>query len=52
MPGGKLRYELAQQLELALSFDGSITGERICSFCIESITVRMNKRYVVSNLAR
>ena len=44
--GGKLRYELAQRLELALLFDGSITGDRICSFCIESIVVRMNEKVV------
>ena len=29
---GKLRYELTQRLELALSFDGSITGDRIAVF--------------------
>ena len=44
--GGKLRYELAQRLELASLFDGSVIGDGICSFCIESIVVRMNKKVV------
>jgi hypothetical protein len=39
---GELRYELAQRWELASLFDGTITGDRTCSFCIESIAVRMN----------
>ena len=44
--GGKLRYELAQWWELASLFDGSVTGNRVCSFCIESIAMRMNKKVV------
>ena len=45
---GKLRYELAQWWELVLSFDSSITGNRIFSFCIEPIAVMMNKKVVSS----
>ena len=40
--GVKLLSEI--QRELASLFDGSITGYKICRFCMESIAVRTNKR--------